>query len=151
MPLALHGAMYTEEFPHGDEEIVRRVRAALGPEVPLVVTHDFHANISPGIVELTDVPDHLPAEPASRHQAARRSAASISWAECWPARCGPAGAGEAAAALEHRASEHLARALELAITAASIELERRPGIGGERALWIQYTDVRPYCRPSVPW
>jgi microcystin degradation protein MlrC len=52
--LALHGAMYTEAFPHADEEIVRRVRAAIGPEVPLVVTHDFHANIPPGIIDYTD-------------------------------------------------------------------------------------------------
>ncbi|MBK7927277.1 MAG: M81 family metallopeptidase [Bryobacterales bacterium] len=28
--LALHGAMVTESFPHGDAEIVRRVRAAMG-------------------------------------------------------------------------------------------------------------------------
>ncbi len=49
--LALHGAMVTEKFPHADAEIVRRVRAAMGPLFPIVVTHDFHANISPEIVE----------------------------------------------------------------------------------------------------
>ena len=48
--LALHGAMVSEKFPHGDAEIVRRVRAAVGRKVPIVVTHDFHANISPEIV-----------------------------------------------------------------------------------------------------
>src|SRR5205085_11633107 len=53
--LALHGAMYTEAFPHADEEIVRRLRAVVGAEMPLVVTHDFHANVSPAIVEMTDV------------------------------------------------------------------------------------------------
>ncbi len=52
--LALHGAMYSERYAHADEEIVRRVRAA-APGVPLVVTHDFHANISPATVALTDV------------------------------------------------------------------------------------------------
>jgi microcystin degradation protein MlrC len=55
MLLALHGAMYTDEFPHADEEIVRRVRATVGLELPLVVTHDFHANISPAIVEMSHV------------------------------------------------------------------------------------------------
>lgn len=45
--LALHGAMVAEHIPHADDEIVRRVRAAIGPAVPLVVSHDFHANISP--------------------------------------------------------------------------------------------------------
>ena len=53
--LALHGAMYTEAHPQGDEEVVRRVRAAFGREIPLVVTHDFHGNISPEIVEMSDV------------------------------------------------------------------------------------------------
>src|SRR5579884_3267282 len=37
--LALHGAMYTEQYPHADEEIIRRVRGVVGPEIPLVVTH----------------------------------------------------------------------------------------------------------------
>jgi microcystin degradation protein MlrC len=48
--LALHGAMVAEQFPHADAEIVRRVRAQVGPGFPVVVTHDFHANVSPEIV-----------------------------------------------------------------------------------------------------
>ena len=51
--LALHGAMYTDDFPHADLEIVRRVRQTIGGR-PLVVTHDFHANIAPELVEITD-------------------------------------------------------------------------------------------------
>jgi microcystin degradation protein MlrC len=53
--LALHGAMYTDDFPQADEEIIRRVRSAIGPKMPLVVTHDFHANISPETGKLCDV------------------------------------------------------------------------------------------------
>lgn len=49
--LALHGAMVTPKHPHADAETVRRVRELLGPEFPIVVTHDFHANISPEIVQ----------------------------------------------------------------------------------------------------
>jgi microcystin degradation protein MlrC len=49
--LALHGAMVSEKHPHADAEIVRRVREAAGASFPIVVTHDFHANISPEIVE----------------------------------------------------------------------------------------------------
>jgi microcystin degradation protein MlrC len=49
--LALHGAMVVESYPHGDAELVRRVREAMGPKMPIVVTHDFHANIAPEIVE----------------------------------------------------------------------------------------------------
>lgn len=48
--LALHGAMVVENYPHGDAELVRRVREAMGPKMPIVVTHDFHANVAPEIV-----------------------------------------------------------------------------------------------------
>ena len=53
--LALHGAMVTESHPSGDAEITRRVREEFGPEMPIVVTHDFHANVTPDIVEHSDV------------------------------------------------------------------------------------------------
>jgi microcystin degradation protein MlrC len=44
--LALHGAMFCEAFPDADGEIVSRLRQRLGADYPIVVTHDFHANIS---------------------------------------------------------------------------------------------------------
>ena len=50
--LALHGAMVADGYPQADEEIVRRVRAAFGPAIPIVVTHDFHGNPSPELVKL---------------------------------------------------------------------------------------------------
>ena len=53
--LALHGAMVTESHPHADAETVRRLRAALGPKFPIVVKHDFHANVPPEIVESSTV------------------------------------------------------------------------------------------------
>jgi microcystin degradation protein MlrC len=52
--LNLHGAMVVESYPSGDEEIVRRVRAAFGPDMPIIVTHDFHANISPKTIEYSN-------------------------------------------------------------------------------------------------
>jgi microcystin degradation protein MlrC len=51
--LALHGAMVVDGFPQGDEEIVRRVRAAFGNSIPIVITHDFHGNPSPELVKLS--------------------------------------------------------------------------------------------------
>lgn len=48
--LALHGAMVSETYPDGDGEIVRRVRETLGKGFPIVVTHDYHANISEQLV-----------------------------------------------------------------------------------------------------
>jgi microcystin degradation protein MlrC len=52
--LDLHGAMVTEDFVSGDEEIVRRVREVIGPTRPLIVEFDFHANISPGTAAMAD-------------------------------------------------------------------------------------------------
>ena len=53
--LALHGAMVVDSYPHGDEETVRRLRKHFGPDFPIIVTHDYHANVSPEIVRLTTV------------------------------------------------------------------------------------------------
>lgn len=54
MLLALHGALLLATNQSGDLEIVRRVRAALPPGVPLVITMDFHANITAELMELAD-------------------------------------------------------------------------------------------------
>ncbi len=51
--LALHGAMVVESFPDGDAEVLRRLRAVLGDEIPIVVTHDAHANVAPVEIELS--------------------------------------------------------------------------------------------------
>lgn len=51
--LALHGAMVSEVYLDADGEVVRRVREQVGADFPLVVTHDFHANVSQQLVELS--------------------------------------------------------------------------------------------------
>jgi microcystin degradation protein MlrC len=53
--LTLHGAMVVESYQDGEEEILRRVREAFGRNIPIVVTHDFHGNISPKCIEYSDV------------------------------------------------------------------------------------------------
>src|SRR6201999_3539813 len=52
--LDLHGAMVTEHFDDGEGEILRRVRQAIGKDLPLVVSLDLHANVTPGMVEHAD-------------------------------------------------------------------------------------------------
>lgn len=52
--LDLHGAMVTEEFEDGEGELLRRVRAVVGPQVPVVISLDYHANVTPAMVSLTD-------------------------------------------------------------------------------------------------
>jgi len=49
--LDLHGAMVTESHDDGDGEILRRVRAAVGPDLPVVASLDFHANLTAAMVE----------------------------------------------------------------------------------------------------
>jgi microcystin degradation protein MlrC len=52
--LDLHGAMVTEDFEDGEGEVLRRIRAALGPQVPIVISLDYHANVTPEMVEHSD-------------------------------------------------------------------------------------------------
>ena len=44
--LCLHGAMVAEHIDDPDGELLVRVRDRLGPDVPIVITLDLHANIS---------------------------------------------------------------------------------------------------------
>ena len=52
--LDLHGAMVTEDFEDGEGELLRRVRAAVGDKVPVAVSLDYHANVTPQMVEHSD-------------------------------------------------------------------------------------------------
>ncbi|WP_027283296.1 M81 family metallopeptidase [Rubritepida flocculans] len=52
--LSLHGACVTESDPEADLTIIRRVRAALGPDAKLVASFDFHGNVSPQMIGLLD-------------------------------------------------------------------------------------------------
>lgn len=49
--LDLHGAMVTEHFEDAEGELLRRVRALVGPVMPVVATLDLHANISLTMVQ----------------------------------------------------------------------------------------------------
>lgn len=53
--VALHGAMATPRHPSADAEVLRRLRAAVGPDVPLAATLDFHGNASPKMAESADI------------------------------------------------------------------------------------------------
>lgn len=53
--LDLHGAMVTESYEDAEGELLARVRNVLGKDIPIVVSLDFHANISSAMVELSDL------------------------------------------------------------------------------------------------
>jgi microcystin degradation protein MlrC len=48
--LSLHGAMVSDKYLDADGEILRRVRECIGPDTPLIVTVDFHANLTEEMV-----------------------------------------------------------------------------------------------------
>ncbi|MCW5731952.1 MAG: M81 family metallopeptidase [Alphaproteobacteria bacterium] len=49
--LDLHGAMVTEHLEDGEGELLRRVRALVGADLPVVASLDLHANVTVGMVE----------------------------------------------------------------------------------------------------
>lgn len=53
--LDLHGAMVCEHLDDGEGELLKRLRAQVGPGVPIVAALDFHANISDAMVCHADV------------------------------------------------------------------------------------------------
>jgi len=52
--LDLHGAMVAEHLDDGEGEILARVRKVIGKDLPLVVSLDLHANVTPEMVEHAD-------------------------------------------------------------------------------------------------
>ena len=89
--LELHGAMVAVGFDDAEGELLRRVRAVVGPELPLTVSLDPHANMTPADGGAGGCAGALPHLPACRHEAGR-------------------GAGDAAAAGTHPRGKPWARA-----------------------------------------
>jgi microcystin degradation protein MlrC len=54
MLLALHGAMVSEEHEDADGVIAKAVRTVIGPDIPLVISLDLHANITRQLVTAVD-------------------------------------------------------------------------------------------------
>ncbi len=52
--LCLHGAMVTESHEDGEGELLRRVRNAVGEQMPIVASLDLHANVTRAMVEYSD-------------------------------------------------------------------------------------------------
>jgi len=53
--LYLHGALDVEHYGSGDAEITRAVRERVGRDVKISVAMDFHANVSPVLIEHADI------------------------------------------------------------------------------------------------
>lgn len=53
--LMLHGAMVTDFCEDGEGEILQRVRAVVGPDVPIAITLDPHANVTAQMCALAHI------------------------------------------------------------------------------------------------
>lgn len=53
--LGLHGAMVTEFCEDGEGELLERLRAVLGKDVPIGITLDPHANVTRKMTDLADI------------------------------------------------------------------------------------------------
>ena len=146
--LNLHGAMVVESYPSGDEEIVRRVRNAFGPAMPIIVTHDFHANITPKMIELCNVLITYKENPHLDTYDRGLQAADI-MSKMVSGKVKPVQSIVKAPMIFNIAFQNTYANPYLPITAESKNLEKQPGIlavsipGG-----YQYADV-PWMGPSV--
>ncbi len=53
--LDLHGAMITEAHLDGEGALLRLIRNAVGPELPIAISLDLHANLTQAMVDACDV------------------------------------------------------------------------------------------------
>jgi len=53
--LALHGAMVCSHVDDGEGALLRRVRDVVGPDTPIAVTLDLHANVTDVMAEMADI------------------------------------------------------------------------------------------------
>ena len=54
--LDLHGAMVAAHLPDGEGELLTRLRRLVGLDLPILASLDFHANVSPAMVEQATAP-----------------------------------------------------------------------------------------------
>lgn len=62
--VALHGAMVCHDYDDADGETLERIRAKVGPDVPIALSLDMHGNVSP---RMADIPEVLVAYRAYPH------------------------------------------------------------------------------------
>lgn len=53
--LDLHGAMVCEHLDDGEGELLSRLRDRIGPDIPVAVALDLHANVTPRMVQHADL------------------------------------------------------------------------------------------------
>src|SRR5262245_19822924 len=75
--LALHGAMVAVSHADADGEVLARLRGALGPDFPVVLTLDLHGNLSERLVGLSTAAVAYRTNPHVDQRACGRRAAAL--------------------------------------------------------------------------
>ena len=146
--LALHGAMVAEEFHHADAETVRRVRGQIGPDVPIVVTHDYHSNIPPELIEAADALIVYKTNPHIDQRERGLQAASV-LVDTIHGKVKPVMALAKPELLYNIYFHNTSTAPMLPLMQMAKDLEKKPGIlACSVAAGYQYADV-PHMGPSV--
>jgi microcystin degradation protein MlrC len=146
--LALHGAMVAEGFPQADGEIVRRVRALVGPDFPVVVTHDYHGNVPEQLVrDATALIIYKTCPHIDQLERGLQAAELI--ARTVRGEVKPVSAIVKPEVLFNIAFHNTSKAPMKPIMDAAIALEKQPGIlAASVAAGYQYADV-PAMGPSI--
>ena len=146
--LGLHGAMVAEHVDDGEGELLQRLRQKLGPAIPIVVTLDYHANMSRGALELaTAITGYRTYPHADMAETGGRMA---DWLD------GHIASGAARPAFAFRQTPFLIplfagctmRAPAADVVAAVAEIERETGVLLTFAGGFPAADI-PDCGPSV--
>jgi microcystin degradation protein MlrC len=76
--LDLHGAMVTQTYDDGEGELLRRVRAIVGPHVPIGVAMDMHTNLSDAMAaDSTAIAGYQTYPHIDMYETGRRAGAAI--------------------------------------------------------------------------
>ena len=147
--LALHGAMVTQSHPDADAEVLRRLRHELGAGLPIVVTHDAHANVAPEEVELCSALVIYKEVPHVDQRERGRQAASI-MAKITREGVRPAQAIEKPPMLYNILFHDTSEPPMLPLVAELKRLEREDSriLAASAAVGYQYADV-PQMGPSI--
>ncbi len=75
--LPLHGSMFVVDYPDSEGEIIKRVRAFVGADVPIAVLLDLHANVSDLMAESADILTSYRTTPHTDHWETAHRAATL--------------------------------------------------------------------------
>lgn len=146
--LALHGAMVAEHYPQADGETVRRVRELMGPDFPIVVTHDYHGNVPDQLVRDANALIIYKTNPHIDQRERGLQAAEL-LARTIRGEVKPVTAIVKPNVLFNIAFHNTSLPPMQPIMQTAIDLENEPGIlAASVAAGYQYADV-PYMGPSV--